>query len=92
MKEMRDANQTKTDYSQKQLDIEIKESREEIKSDEAEMKFSVDAFQVKMDVSIANRKNSRKILRLAKKRGRHIWNARRKPQWTWNLKRSQFAP
>jgi hypothetical protein len=60
MKEMRDANQTKTDNNQEELDVDLKETREEIKSGEAEMKFTVDAFQEKMDVSIANRKDDQK--------------------------------
>jgi hypothetical protein len=60
MKEMIDANQTKIDDNQEELDIDLKEMREEIKSGEAEMKFTVDAFQEKMDVLIANRKDDRK--------------------------------
>jgi hypothetical protein len=57
---MIDANQTKTDDNQKELDVDLKETREEIKSCEAEIKSTVDAFQEKMDVSIANRKDDRK--------------------------------
>jgi hypothetical protein len=60
MKEVIDANQTKTDDNREELDIDLKETREEIKSGEEEMKFTVDAFQEKMDVSIANRKDDRK--------------------------------
>jgi hypothetical protein len=92
MREMIDANRTKTDDNQEDLDVDLKETREEIKSGEAEMKFTVDAFQEKIDVLIENRKDDRKRQRLAKKRRRRIWNARSKPQWTWNLKRSQFTP
>jgi hypothetical protein len=60
MKEMMDANQMKIDDNQKGMDVDLKEMREEIKSGEAEIKSTVDAFQEKMDTSIANRKDDRK--------------------------------
>jgi hypothetical protein len=60
MQEMMDANQTKTDDNQEGMDIDLKETREEIKSGQAEMKSIVNAFQEKMDASIANRKEDRK--------------------------------
>jgi hypothetical protein len=59
MKEMMDANQTKTDDNQEGMDVNLKEMREEVKSGQAEMKFTVNAFQEKMDASIANRKGDR---------------------------------
>jgi hypothetical protein len=52
-KEMMDANQTKTDNNQEGMDVDLKETREEIKSGEAEMKFTVNALQEKMDASTA---------------------------------------
>jgi hypothetical protein len=44
MKEMMDANQTKTDDNQEGMNVDLKETREEIKSGEAEMKSTVNAF------------------------------------------------
>jgi hypothetical protein len=55
-----DANQTKTDNNQEVMDVNLKEMREEIKSGEVQMKSTVNAFQEKMDASIANRKDDRK--------------------------------
>jgi hypothetical protein len=60
MKEMMDANQTKIDDNQEESDVDLKETREEIKSGEAKIKFTVNSFQEKMDASTANRKNDRK--------------------------------
>jgi hypothetical protein len=60
MKEMMDANQTKTDDNQEGMDINLKKVSEEIKSGQAEMKFTVNAFQEKMDTLIANRKDDQK--------------------------------
>jgi chromosome segregation ATPase len=55
MKEMMDANQTKRDDNQEGMDVDLKETREEIKSGEAEITSTVNAFQEKMDSTIANR-------------------------------------
>jgi hypothetical protein len=60
MKEMMDAKQTKTDDNQEGMEVDLKETKEEIKSGEAEMKSTVNAFQERMDTSIANRKDGRK--------------------------------
>jgi hypothetical protein len=50
-----DVNQTKTDEDQERMGINLKEMGEEIKSGQAEMKSTVNAFPEKMDASIANR-------------------------------------
>jgi hypothetical protein len=60
MKEIIDANQTKTNNNQEEMDVNLKETREEIKFGQAEIKSTVNAFQEEMDVSIANRKDDRK--------------------------------
>jgi hypothetical protein len=57
---MVDANQTKTDGNQVELDVNLKETREEIKSGEAETKSVVRAFHEKMDARIADIKDARK--------------------------------
>jgi hypothetical protein len=57
---MIDANQRKTDDNQEEMDVDLKETRAEIKFDQAEIKSTINAFQEKMDVSIANRKDDRK--------------------------------
>jgi hypothetical protein len=53
MKEMMNANQTKIDDNREGMEVNLKEMREEIKS-------TVNAFQEKMDASIAHRKDDRK--------------------------------
>jgi hypothetical protein len=49
MKEMMDANRMKICGNQEGTDVDLKETKEEIKSGEAEMKSIVNAFQGKMD-------------------------------------------
>jgi hypothetical protein len=56
---MMDANQTKTYDNQEGMDVDLKETKKYIKSCEAEMKSTVNAFQEKMDASIASRKDDR---------------------------------
>jgi enoyl reductase-like protein len=58
--EMMDASQTKRDESHEGMDVNVKEIREEIKSGQAEMKFTVNAFQEKKDTPIVNRKDDQK--------------------------------
>jgi hypothetical protein len=57
---MMDASQTKTGDNQEGKDVNLKQMREEIKSGEAEMKSTVNAFREKMDAAIGNRKDDRK--------------------------------
>jgi hypothetical protein len=60
MKVMMDANQTKTDDNQEGMDVDLKETRDEIKFGEAEIKSTVNAFQEKMDAYVANMGDDRK--------------------------------
>jgi Skp family chaperone for outer membrane proteins len=60
MKEIIDANQMKTDDNQEEMDVDLKEMREEITFCQAEMKSTLNAFREKIDAAVANRKDNRK--------------------------------